>query len=103
MSLRGSLEGPASSAALSTGDWLTTLTRAFLLEFLRAWPRVLPVTMSRFASLLRVHAKSHRELCLVPLVRFLGQLPAVWGSLRAKPRWFGQLLSKRFLLLSPRF
>ena len=40
---------------------------------------------------------------MVPLLRGLGQLPAVWGSLRVKPRWFGPLLSKRVLLISPRF
>ena len=36
-------------------------------------------------------------------VRGLGQLLAVWGSLRVKPRWFGPPLSTRVLLLSPRF
>ena len=49
VSLRGSLllEGPASSAAFPTGDWLTAhCSRAFLPEFLHAWPCVLPVTVS---------------------------------------------------------
>ena len=49
-----------------------------------------------------VHAKSHREFCLVLLVRGLGQLPAVWNSLRVKPRWFGPPLTTRVLMLFPR-
>ena len=36
---------------------------------------------------------------MVPLVRGLGQLPAVRGSLRVKPRWLGPPPSTRVLLL----
>ena len=103
VSLRGSLllGGSASSAALPTGDWLTTLTaRAHSLQSSRPvscrWLCLGPPT------LLGVHAKSHREVCLVPFVRGLAQLPAVWDSLRVKPRWLGPPLSKRVLFLSPR-
>ena len=42
-----------------------------------------------------VHAKPHRDVCLVPFVLGLGQLPAVWGSLRVKPRWLGPPPSTR--------
>ena len=49
--------------------------------------------------ILGVHAKSQRELWLIPLVRGLGLLPAIWGSLAVKLRWFGPLLSALVLLL----
>ena len=55
----------------------------------RAWPCASPM--------------SHRELCLVPIVRGLGLLLASWGSLGVKLRWFGPPLSTRVLLLFPCF
>ena len=91
----------ASSAALPTGDWLTALTagaRPFrgsrtlgLVSCQSLCPR--PPTLPG------IHAKSHRKLCLVPLVLGLDQLLAVRSSLKVEPRWLGPPPLARVLLL----
>ena len=77
--------------------------RAFPMVFWRAWPCVSPMTMSRTA-----HSPwSPRPVALGAL---LGSSRAWFGSASCCPGWlrvklcrFGPLLSKRVLLLSPRF